>query len=311
MRFPFELIKDREFDVLGFGTNAVDFLIQVPSYPEFNSKIELLDHIQAPGGEVATTMAGLSRLGVRTIYAGRFGSDPSGELGRRSLEIEGVDLRFAESIDGATTQVAFIIIDARNGERTVLWKRDQKLAYRPDDAPVNAIEKCGVLHITPHDTDACIKMAETAREQGVIVSIDIDREFQNVDKLLPLVDILIVSSEFPREYLGLNDLENALKQMQIRYGCSIVGVTLGETGSLLLANDEYIRTAGFEVPGGCMDTTGAGDAFRVGLLYGLINGDTLENSAKMANAVAALKCRQIGARTALPTREELYSLIED
>ena len=55
MQFPFSLKETAEFDVVGFGTNAVDYLITVPHYPEFNSKVELVDYVQAPGGEIATT----------------------------------------------------------------------------------------------------------------------------------------------------------------------------------------------------------------------------------------------------------------
>ena len=96
----------------------------------------------------------------------------------------------------------------------------------------------------------------------------------------------------------------------LRFGCPIVGVTLGEAGSLLLCDGEFIETPGFAVPGGCRDTTGAGDAFRVGLLYGLLKGESIEESARLANAVAALKCRQVGARTALPDESELRSLLK-
>src|SRR5688500_10196569 len=110
MNFPFTLKKDTEFDVVGFGTNAVDYLIQVPSYRAFNSKIELPAYQQAAGGELATSMAGLQRLGLRTSYVGRFGSDAAGEIGIDSLTREGVDLRYAETIDGAQTQIAFIVI---------------------------------------------------------------------------------------------------------------------------------------------------------------------------------------------------------
>ena len=125
MHFPFTLKKDTDFDVVGFGTNAVDFLIQVPHYPDFNSKVELDDYVQAAGGEVATSMAGLQRLGLRTSYIGRFGNDHAGEIGIESLVREGVDMQYAETIDGARTQIAFIVIDERNGERTVIWKRDE------------------------------------------------------------------------------------------------------------------------------------------------------------------------------------------
>ena len=116
MQFPFSIRPDAEFDAVGFGTNAVDFLIRVPEYPAFASKIELTDYIQAAGGEVATTMSGLQRLGMRTAYAGRFGDDAAGTFGIKTLRDEGVDLRFVEVIESASTQIAFIVIDTRSGE---------------------------------------------------------------------------------------------------------------------------------------------------------------------------------------------------
>ena len=147
------------------------------------------------------------------------------------------------------------------------------------------------------------------RAEGVIVSSDIDNVFDGIEKLLPLADMLIMSSEFPVKLLGIVDKRMALTELRVRYGCGIVGVTLGEAGSLLLCGDTFIETPGFAVPGGCKDTTGAGDAFRVGLIYGLLTGESVENAARMANAVAALKCRAVGARTALPNTTELSDLI--
>lgn len=309
MNFPFTLRGETAFDVVGFGTNAVDFLIQVPAYPEFNSKVELTDYTQAAGGEVATTMAGLQRLGLRTAYAGRFGDDDAGKLGLASLAREGVDLEFAEQIPGARTQIAFILIDQRNGERTVIWKRDKKLSYTADEAPLAAIADTRVLHLTPHDTAACIRLAREAREKGVVVSTDIDRAFGGIEELLPLVDILIASADLPRALTGIADHEASLTELKRRYGCGVAGITLGDSGSLTLGPEGFIQTQAYPVPNGCKDTTGAGDAYRVGFLYGLVTGRSIEESCRAANAVAALKCRAIGARTSLPTAEELSSLL--
>ena len=94
-----------------------------------------------------------------------------------------------------------------------------------------------------------------------------------------------------------------------RFGCAVTGVTLGDRGSMLYCDGNFIETDGFSVPGGCRDTTGAGDAFRVGIIYGMIKGLSIEDAARSANAVAALKCRAIGARTALPTESELLEFI--
>lgn len=311
MQFPFQLSQDKEFDVVGFGTNAVDFLIVVPEYPPFNSKIKLTDYIQAAGGEVATTMVGLARLGLKTSYVGRFGADREGDFGLQTLHDEAVDISFAEQITGAKTQIAFIVIDERSGERTVIWHRDEKLAYDEHDAPMHAAALGKVLHFTPHDTQACLKLARKAKESGTIVSSDIDNIFEDITELLPQIDILICSAEFPEKLVGIKDKKLSLLEIKSRFGCSIVGMTLGEIGSLILCENEFIESKGFAVPNGCKDTTGAGDSFRAGFLYGLLNGETVEYAAQAANAVAALKCRKLGARTALPTNLELAELIKN
>ena len=309
MKFPFNVIQQAEFDVAGFGTNAVDFLIQVPEYPAFNSKVELVDYVQAAGGEVASTTVGLQRLGMKTAYAGRFGSDQAGEFGIASLVDEGVDTSYAEKIAGANTQIAFIVVDVRSGERTVIWQRDKKLAYSVAEAPIDLVERAKIIHFTPHDAAACRRLAEKARNSNVLVSLDIDNIFEGTHEFLPLVDILIASAEFPKKLLGIDDRKVALREMQRRFGCGVVGVTLGEEGSMVLCGETFVETRAFEVPGGCKDTTGAGDAFRVGLLYGVLKGESVEETARIANAVAALKCRRVGARTALPSEAELRSLL--
>ena len=305
MRFPFTLAENKKFDVVGFGTNAVDYLIVVPEYPKFDSKVRLTEYVQSAGGEIATTMVGLQRLGLRACYAGRFGTDREGDFGLQTLRDEAVDVSFAEQIAGARSQIAFIVIDERNGERTVIWERDARLSYSETDAPLDATALGKVLHFTPHDTRACLEMARKAKAGNTIVSIDIDNVFEGVEELLPFVDVFISSAEFPKKLVDIKDKKESLREIRSRFGCPVVGMTLGERGSLILCEDTFFETGGFEVPGGCKDTTGAGDAFRVGLLYGLIKNETVETAAKMANAVAALKCRALGARTTLPSAEEL------
>lgn len=310
MRAPFEFRSDTSFDVVGFGTNAVDHLVRVSRYPEFNSKTELSAYETLPGGEVASTLVGLQRLGYRTAYSGRFGDDEAGRLGIRSLETEGIDLTHAQIVEGALTQVAFIIIDEQNGERTIIWKRDKKLTYDPADAPLDLATSAKILHMTPHDTAAAVRMAEAARSAGTIVSLDIDRQFDGVEDLLSLTDVMIASSDLLENLTGMRDKLSAMTEIAARFGCAIVGATRGNEGSYLLCNGVFIDTQGFAVPGGCVDTTGAGDAFRAGLLYGLLEKMDVEDAARAANAVAALKCRASGARNALPNVNEVQTLLK-
>ena len=256
-------------------------------------------------------MVGLTRLGLSAAYAGRFGGDEAGELGKRSLSEEGVDITYAETVSDAITQVAFILIDETSGERTVIWQRDEKLAYLASDAPIEAAVRGRVLHMTPHDTAACIRMAKAAREKRVVVSLDVDNVFDGIEELLPLVDVCISSAEFPEKLLGIADQQTALREIASRYGCAVTGLTLGRAGSLFLVDGSIIETPGFDVPGGCVDTTGAGDAFRTGFLFGIVTGEGIEETACIANAVAALKCRGVGARSTLPDVKALQTILKN
>jgi sugar/nucleoside kinase (ribokinase family) len=254
-------------------------------------------------------MVALQRLGLKTAYAGRFGSDAEGRFGLSSLEYEGVNLDFAEMIDGADNQIAFIIIDARSGERTIIWDRDERLSYRSDEAPVDLAARGRILHIDAHDPPACEVLARAARAAGTIVTADIDNIYEGLPELLPLIDVLITSGEFPHRLTGIDDERAALAEIQTLYGCAIAGATLGARGALAYCDGEFIESPAFAVPGGCRDTTGAGDAFHGGFIYGMLNGDDLETCMKLGNSVAALKCRSLGGRTALPTAEELLEFI--
>src|ERR687889_2136053 len=100
MNFPIELQRDKEFDAVGFWLSAVDHLIVVPEYPAFDTKVRLLEHKQSAGGQTATAMVALRRLGLKTAYAGRFGSDPEGLFGLQTLKDDDVNVEFAEIVKG-------------------------------------------------------------------------------------------------------------------------------------------------------------------------------------------------------------------
>lgn len=305
MRFPFSLSEDKEFDAIGFGLNAVDHLIVMPSYPAFDTKTRLKEHFQSAGGQTASCMVGLQRLGMKTAYAGRFGSDREGAFGLQTLKGEGVEISHCETIPDSKTQIAFIVIDEQTGERTIFWDRDDKLAYAPEEVPFGFAQLGKVLHMDAHDPRACLRMAQIAREAGTITSLDVDNLYEGCEELLPFIDILISSSNFPRRLTGIRDPHSALIEIKENFGCAITGMTLGKHGSLLYVNNEFLTGSAYEVPGGAKDTTGAGDAYHAGFIYGLLHNKEIEECMNLGSAVAALKCRKLGARTALPHAEEL------
>ena len=309
MHFPLTPPSDKPFDAVGFGLNAVDHLIVVPEYPAFDTKMRLLDHKQSAGGQTASAMVALRRLGLKTAYAGRFGSDPEGLFGFQTLKDDDVNVDFAEIVEGARNQLAFIVIDIRSGERTIVWDRDERLAYQREEAPAEFGALGRVLHLDAHDPPACVRVAQAARESGTIVSADIDNVYEGLPELLPLIDIMIGSKEFPRRVTGITDERAALVELKNRFGCRLVGMTVGAAGAVIYHDGNFIESPSFPAPGGCRDTTGAGDAFHAGFLFGFLNGEDVETSLKLGNAVAAMKCSALGARTALPTKPQLDEFV--
>ena len=309
MRFPLTLPTNKPFDAVGFGLNAVDHLILVPKYPSFDTKTRLLAHKLSAGGQTATAMVALQRLGFKTAYAGRFGSDTEGQFGLKTLQDEGVNTDYAEVVDGSATQIAFITIEADSGERTIVWDRDDRLAYRAQDAPRDFGSKGRILHLDAHDPPACVRVAQDARQAGTIVSADIDNVYEGLPELLPQIDVLLGSKEFPHRVTGIEDPRTALVELQNRYGSVIVGMTLGDQGAVIYCGGQFLESPAYAAPGGCKDTTGAGDAFRGGFLYGLLGGEDIETSMKLGNAVAAMKCAALGARPGLPTRVQLEDFL--
>jgi sulfofructose kinase len=312
VRFPFDPPREREFDAVGFGLNAVDHLVVVPAYPEFDTKIRLVEHTRSAGGQVATTLAGLQRLGRRTAYVGRFGSDDAGRFGLEALRAEGVDVERAEVVEGARNQIAFIVIDARTGERTIMWDRDERLAYHEQEAPRDFATRGRVLHLDAHDPLPCARLAREARAAGTIVTVDVDNIYEGLDELLPHVDVLISSKEFPRRLTGVDEERAALVAAKsLLRADAVVGMTLGERGAVVFHGGDFYESHAFPVPGGCRDTTGAGDAFHAGFIHGLLGGEEIEGCLRAACSVAALKCRALGARTALPTARELDEFLSE
>ena len=308
MNFSFTLPENRECDVVGFGLNAVDHLVTIPRFPSFNSKVRLTDHCQMPGGQVSSAMVGVRRLGLRAAYVGKVGYDNEGRMLIESLQKEGVDCTGVMIAMGAKTQGAVIVIEQFSGERTILWYHDDGTRVAPLELRREQIVRGRVLHLDGFDTEAAIRAAVWAREAGMPVTIDLDTIYPGLDALLPHVDCLITSQGLANELAGSMDERAALRTLCEKYGCYLVAMTQGSRGALAFVEGQFVASSAFRPPV-IRDTTGAGDAFRAGFIYGLCKGLSIEETMRAANAVAALQCRELGARDGLPTEEELKDFL--
>ncbi|MGZ3533683.1 MAG: carbohydrate kinase family protein [Thermodesulfobacteriota bacterium] len=301
MRFNLPL-QDKPFGVVGMGLNSVDFLCVVPEFPPPNSKMQMLQFSKQGGGQVATTMVALSRWGVKAKYLGKIGEDELGQFSLDSIRQEGVDISSVTIEPHATNQFAMIIVDGSTGERTILWNRDERLMYR--DGELRKEEVCSgkILHLDGHDIHAALQCARWAREEGIRTIVDLDKVESLTSELIKQIDFIITSSRFPMMYTGISDQKKALLELQ-KYTSGFLCSTLGDDGAMALVNGEFLHIEGHKMK--AVDTTGAGDVFHSGFIYGLLQNWETEEILKFANAAAALKCKELGGRRGIPTLEEV------
>jgi sulfofructose kinase len=305
MRFNLPL-QGKPFDVVGMGLNSVDFLSVVPEFPAPNSKRKMLRFSKQGGGQVATAMVALSRWGVKTKYIGKVGEDDLGQFSLNSIRQEGVDVSSVTIEPNATTQFAMIIVDGSSGERTILWNRDERLMYREGELRKEEVCSGKLLHLDGHDIHAALWCAKWAKEEGISTVIDLDKVEPLTSELIKEIDFVITSSRFPALYTGISDREKALLELQ-KHTPGFLCATLGREGAMALVNGEFIYSEGFKAK--AADTTGAGDVFHGGFIYGLLKNWEVIEILKFANAVAALKCQDLGGRKGIPTLEEVQRFL--
>lgn len=296
-----------EFDVVGVGLNATDTMILIPHFPSYGGKVPFTAEIMSPGGQVASAMVCCAKLGLRTRYIGAIGDDERGRIQWESLQGTGINLDHVQVRQNCANQSAYILIDQRTGERTVFWNRPDCLKMEPSELSDEMISSAGLLHIDGHDTALVAEAARIARRHGIPVTVDVDTIYKGFEDVLPNVDYLITSSEFPARWTGEDDPLKALERIQKEYGMRCAAMTLGAHGSLALLDGRFHYSPGFVVS--CLDTTGAGDIFHGAFCYSLVRGFPLDGALEFSNAMAALNCMAMGARGGIAGEAQARALM--
>ena len=295
----------QKVDLVGVGLNATDTLISLADYPVRGSKLEYSNSSVMPGGQVATTVVACQTWGLRTRYVGKLGDDHAACLHREAFDRVGVEARLI-TVSGGVSPQSLILVDG-GGERTVLCRRDESMALQPGELKREWILNARVLHVDGHETAAATLAASWAHQAGIPVVADLDETYPGVDDLIANIDYLIVSKDFSCKLMDDKNLESALKRMQSRYNCRLSAATLGEDGVLAWDGRKLYRSAAYQVP--VVDTTGAGDIFRAGFIYGLLREWPLDRQLDFSCAAAALNCMAAGARGGIKTVEAVENLM--
>ncbi len=326
------------FDVFGIENPLIDLLTQVSD--EFLERLELeknkmylvdlerhetllnaLDEAQVfpePGGSCANTLLGIAQLGGKTAYCGKVGGDEYGQVYIQKLEAAGVTSFISEDrghITGST--VILVTPDASRTMNTYLGACQQLTAA---DIPLDALKASrtvyltGYLWDTPGQQEAARLALSTARQEGVQVAMSladpfcVERHAEDfVSILKSYVDLVFANREEALAITGTDDAQQALQVLG--EWCRGAVITLGEAGALIRENGETVNLEPFPVE--ALDTTGAGDAFAAGYLYGRGGGASLLHSGRLGAFFASRVIEQVGPRLNGNVRAALAPVLDD
>jgi sulfofructose kinase len=287
--------------VTGIGQCSLDYLAVVDAYPHANTKKEVLEWHKQGGGPVATALVTLARLGIATRFYGITGSDDAAEEIAQSLIKEGVDTRTTVR-QGKISQIAFIVIEKSTGRRTIFWKRPSGPELKRKELGADFLRGSDFLLLDGLMADISLHAAGRARKRGIPIMLDAGRLRPGMLDIAALSDYLVASEEFARD-LKWRLTASALEKKRKKLGCKVLTITLGERGSMTVSDGGFLRVPAFMVK--TADTTGAGDAFHGGFIYGLLKKWELKYVLVFASAIAAVKCTKVGGRTGIPSLAEV------
>lgn len=296
-----------DFDVVGIGLNATDTLLVAPHFPAYAGKVLIEQEILSPGGQVASAMVTCAKLGLRVKYIGTVGDDERGRIQMESLRESGINVNHVQVRKGCANQSAHIVVDRSTGERTVLWQRPEGLRLEPSEITPDLITCGRLLHIDGHDTSAIERAARIAHEASIPITVDVDTLYHGFDRVLPHVDYLVASSEFPMQWTDESDPFRALEMIQTEYQMRVAAMTLGAHGALARCNGRFYYSPAFVV--NCVDTTGAGDVFHGAFCYSVLKRMPIREALDFSNALAALNCTALGARGGICSAKQAHALM--
>lgn len=270
------------------------------------------DFLSQGGGLTATAMVAAGRLGASTEIWSRIGDDFSGEFLLRDFHKDHVDTSQICIPPGSVTAVCAVLVDANGGERRFIFYPGRGLDV-PARFDLSRIDHARCLLVDPHWLVDALKAAERAQQIGVPVVADIEGLSARTVELARRTDILIVPGDAATRYTGSSDPAVAIPKLR-ELGPRLAVITMGDRGGVYAGRlhpgdpeTPVTRYDAFKVD--VVDTTGCGDVFHGAFCFGLVQGWDLKRIATFASATSALKCRKLGGRTGIPTRNEVEAFL--
>lgn len=295
--------------VVGIGAAVLDILVTVDSFPREDTKLQSQQTKFQGGGPCFTGLVAVSKLGVESCYMGTLGDDMYGDYLRKAFDTYHVGRKDVRTVENSQSFHSVVLLNVSNASRTCIWNRGTVTAPEYNDINLDVLKNASYLHLDGHQMECAIYAARQAKEFGVKVSLDAGNPYPGIDRLLPLVDVMIPSEEFALKYTGCTTAEEAAAQLYAAYRPETLVITQGSRGGFLWENGKAVRYPVFPVK--AVDSNGAGDTFHGAFLAARVKGLPVFEATAFASATSALKCTRVGVQEGIPSYEEVLDFIKE
>jgi len=300
------------FDVVGFGALNVDKLFKVNKIASAEEESFVTGFEEACGGSAANTMVGLARLGCKVGFIGKVAEDREGKMLFEDFRRESVDTNGIITVKHGRSGTAMGFVDER-GERALYVDPGVNDTIKFNEINKEYMFQTRFLHLTSFVGEKSFRTQKRLVEtlpKKVKVSLDIGELYarKGLNALEPIMSRTFVVMPNAKELQILTKKAHYERSAEVllEKGVKIVAVKLGSKGCYVTDGKESSKVEAFKVK--VVDTTGAGDAFCAGFLYGLISGKSLYECGRIGNFVASKGIMKMGARPGFPRIEDLRLL---
>ena len=298
----------KKWDIIGLGAIAVDDLLYVASFPQPNSKIEVLQRVRQGGGLTGTALVAASRLGASTAYMGMLGNNDLSDFTRKEFSKEHVDFSLCPQTENARPIYSSIIVDQSSGDRTILYSLENFAPPPPESVPDDLPGRCKLLFLDTYFLSLFPYLINSSRACKTPVIADVEsRNILNHPGVIDEIDYLILSKDLAAEITRSESPKDILEGLTSpNRRCTVV--TEGKNGCWFKEKGSSV----FHMPSfpvNAVDTTGCGDVFHGAYAAAIVRGESNTTCVIQASAAAAIKATRPGGRAGIPNLQSLQKFI--